>query len=104
MPVKIAAQMIAATRLMTKNCRCEEVRAGEIRALARQGAQGPNQAKVFSRAGMGPCQGRLCGLTVCETMAAETGRDPEAIGYMRVRMPVKPVPLAAMADLARDPV
>ncbi len=85
-------------------CRCEEVRAGEIRALARQGAQGPNQAKFFSRAGMGPCQGRLCGLTVCETMAAETGRDPEAIGYMRVRMPVKPVPLAAMADLARDPV
>ncbi len=84
-------------------CRCEEVRAGEIRALARQGAQGPNQAKFFSRAGMGPCQGRLCGLTVCETMAAETGRDPEAIGYMRVRMPVKPVPLAAMADLARDP-
>ena len=83
-------------------CRCEGVRAGEIRSLVRRGAQGPNQAKFFSRAGMGPCQGRLCGLTVCETMAAEAGREPDEIGYMRVRMPVKPVTVAAMAALADD--
>ncbi len=83
-------------------CRCEEVRAGEIRSLARQGVQGPNQAKFFSRAGMGPCQGRLCGLTICETMAAETGRSPAEIGHMRVRAPVKPVTVGAMAALSRD--
>jgi len=83
-------------------CRCEGVRAGEIRSLVRRGAQGPNQAKFFSRAGMGPCQGRLCGLTVCETMAAEAGREPDEIGYMRVRMPVKPVTVAAMAALADE--
>lgn len=83
-------------------CRCEGVLAGEIRSLVRRGAQGPNQAKFFSRAGMGPCQGRLCGLTVCETMAAETGREPDEIGYMRIRMPVKPVTVAAMAALAND--
>lgn len=83
-------------------CRCEEVRAGEIRSLVRRGAQGPNQAKFFCRAGMGPCQGRLCGLTVCETMAAEAGRSPAEIGHMRVRAPVKPVTVGAMAALARD--
>ncbi len=83
-------------------CRCEEVRAGEIRSLVRRGAQGPNQAKFFCRAGMGPCQGRLCGLTVCETMAAETGLSPDEIGYMRVRTPVKPVTVGAMATLLQD--
>ncbi|HZU88893.1 MAG TPA: NAD(P)/FAD-dependent oxidoreductase, partial [Stellaceae bacterium] len=42
-------------------CRCEEVRVGEIRRAARLGAPGPNQAKAFTRCGMGPCQGRICG-------------------------------------------
>lgn len=83
-------------------CRCEEVRAGEIRSLVRRGAQGSNQAKFFCRAGMGPCQGRLCGLTVCETMAAEAGLSPDEIGYMRVRTPVKPVTVGAMATLLQD--
>ena len=31
---------------------------GQIRRAARLGAQGPNQAKAFTRCGMGPCQGR----------------------------------------------
>ncbi len=81
-------------------CRCEEVTAGEIRRLARGGAQGPNQAKAMSRAGMGPCQGRLCGLTVAEIMAAELGASPDAIGYYRLRPPVKPMTLAEIAMLA----
>ena len=33
----------------------------QIRRAARLGAQGPNQAKAFTRCGMGPCQGRICG-------------------------------------------
>ncbi len=84
-------------------CRCEEVTAGEIRRLARAGAQGPNQAKAMSRAGMGPCQGRLCGLTVAEIMAAEWGRSPDAIGHYRLRPPVKPMTLAEIAMLT-EPV
>jgi NADPH-dependent 2,4-dienoyl-CoA reductase/sulfur reductase-like enzyme len=83
-------------------CRCEGVTAGEIRALARAGAQGPNQAKALCRAGMGPCQGRLCGLTVTEIMAETTGRPPAEIGHYRLRPPVKPVTLAELAGLAED--
>jgi NADPH-dependent 2,4-dienoyl-CoA reductase/sulfur reductase-like enzyme len=55
----------------TLACRCEEVTAAEIRAMARRGCEGPNQMKAFLRCGMGPCQGRLCGLTVTELIAAE---------------------------------
>jgi NADPH-dependent 2,4-dienoyl-CoA reductase/sulfur reductase-like enzyme len=35
-------------------CRCEEVRAGAVREVVAQGCLGPNQAKSFLRAGMGP--------------------------------------------------
>ena len=83
-------------------CRCEEVTAGDIRALAHRGTTGPNQAKAFTRAGMGPCQGRSCALTVCELIAAERGQSPQATGHMRVRNPVKPITLGEMASLTRS--
>ena len=55
---------------------------------------GPNQATAVLRCGMGPCQGRLCGLTLTETLADAHGRGPAEIGPLRVRSPVKPVTLA----------
>ncbi len=78
-------------------CRCEEVSAGRVREGVRRGAQGPNQLKAFLRCGMGPCQGRLCGLTVCETIAAARGVAPAEVGYYRLRPPLKPVTLGALA-------
>lgn len=80
-------------------CRCEEVSAGELRKGIALGAPGPNQLKAFCRAGMGPCQGRLCGLTVTEMIAAETGETPESVGYYRLRPPVKPLSLGELAAL-----
>ena len=44
-------------------CRCEELTAGDIRRAAAIGQPGPNQIKSYTRAGMGPCQGRQCGYT-----------------------------------------
>lgn len=81
-------------------CRCEEVTAGDIRRYAGLGCLGPNQTKAFGRPGMGPCQGRYCGLTVTELLCAETGRSPEETGYYRIRPPLKPVTLGELAVLA----
>lgn len=81
-------------------CRCEEVTAGEIRNVVALGCEGPNQMKAFLRCGMGPCQGRLCGLTVSELMAAERGVSTNDVGYYRLRPPVKPVALAELAQLS----
>lgn len=81
-------------------CRCEEVSAGKIREMARLGCQGPNQTKFFSRCGMGPCQGRMCGLTVTQILAAELGRDPAEVGAYHIRAPLKPVPLGSLAALS----
>jgi NADPH-dependent 2,4-dienoyl-CoA reductase/sulfur reductase-like enzyme len=80
-------------------CRCEEISAGELRALAAQGVPGPNQMKAFSRCGMGPCQGRLCGLTVTELIAAEQRCAPDRVGSYRIRPPVKPVTVGEFASL-----
>jgi NADPH-dependent 2,4-dienoyl-CoA reductase/sulfur reductase-like enzyme len=80
-------------------CRCEEVTAQQIRETARMGCEGPNQMKAFLRCGMGPCQGRLCGLTVTELIAAERGTTPDEVGYYRLRPPVKPITLGELASL-----
>lgn len=79
-------------------CRCEEVTAGQIREMARLGCTGPNQTKFFSRSGMGPCQGRMCGVTVSSILAAENGCSIEETGYYRIRPPLKPIPLLALSQ------
>ena len=84
-------------------CRCEEVSAKTIRETMVLGASGPNQMKAFTRCGMGPCQGRLCGLTVTEMIADARGLSPAEIGYYRLRPPVKPVTLAEIAALPQTP-
>ena len=80
-------------------CRCEEVTAKQVRDTAQLGCEGPNQMKAFLRCGMGPCQGRLCGLTVTELIAAERGKTPAEVGYYRLRPPVKPIMLSELASL-----
>lgn len=80
-------------------CRCEEVTAGQVRAAARLGATGPNQAKAYLRCGMGPCQGRLCGATVAALIEAERGLAPGTAGLYRPRAPYKPITVGALAGV-----
>ena len=80
-------------------CPCESVTAGEVRAAIDEGCTGPNQVKAFTRCGMGPCQGRMCGLTVTEMVAERRGIPPPQAGHFTARFPAKPVPLADIASL-----
>jgi NADPH-dependent 2,4-dienoyl-CoA reductase/sulfur reductase-like enzyme len=82
-------------------CRCEEVSAKDILDAVAIGATGPNQLKAYRRTGMGPCQGRLCGLTVTELMAQARGKTAQEIGYYRLRAPVKPITLAELAAMPK---
>jgi NADPH-dependent 2,4-dienoyl-CoA reductase/sulfur reductase-like enzyme len=83
----------------TTVCRCEEVTAGQVRAVIALGCSGPNQMKAFLRCGMGPCQGRMCGLAVTEMMAHARGVPAGEIGYYRLRFPAKPLTLGELASL-----
>ncbi|MCK4503261.1 MAG: FAD-dependent oxidoreductase [Desulfuromonadales bacterium] len=80
-------------------CRCEELTAGQIREAVAFGARDPGQVKGQTRAGMGPCQGRMCGTTVAEMIAAGSGVDIAYVGQLRVRPPLKPMTINQLADL-----
>lgn len=55
-------------------CRCEEVTAGELRDIAAAtGSRGLRSLKLSTRAGLGVCQGRVCGRSVEELLDRTTG-------------------------------
>jgi NADPH-dependent 2,4-dienoyl-CoA reductase/sulfur reductase-like enzyme len=85
-------------------CRCEEITAGQIRALATVGRPGPNQVKAATRAGMGPCQGRQCGYTVTRILSAAQNRPPSEVGFFHIRPPLKPITLGELATLDRPSI
>ncbi|MGW1672328.1 FAD-dependent oxidoreductase [Streptomyces sp. NPDC002324] len=77
-------------------CRCEEVTAGAVReAVGELGAGDVRTVKLLTRAGMGWCQGRMCGPAVAGIAGcAETvTRRPFA----------RPVPLGVLARAGRPP-
>ena len=80
-------------------CRCEEVTAGAVRALANVGRPGPSQLKTATRMGMGPCQGRQCGYTLTRILAEAQKRPPADVGFFHVRPPLKPVSIGELACL-----
>lgn len=73
-------------------CRCEEVRAGEIREVVREGHWEINRVKAHCRIGMGRCQGRMCGAAAAEIIACESQRPVSGIGRLRAQAPIKPLP------------
>ena len=94
-------------------CACEDVTAGDLRALrpprylaaagpeAGLGALGvlnQDQVKRLTRAGMGPCQGRRCRESVHALLSRE-GPAPLASH----RAPLRPLPLSVLAALEEDP-
>jgi len=79
-------------------CRCEELTLKEIREAIQNGATDMNEVKRMTRMGMGNCQGRMCGPAIQEIIAREKGVPPQDIAYLNPRPPVKPVPLALLAE------
>ncbi|MDK1348538.1 NAD(P)/FAD-dependent oxidoreductase [Streptomyces sp. 378] len=70
-------------------CRCEEVTAGAVREALDLGAGDERTVKLLTRAGMGWCQGRMCGTAVAGLAgcAPTPARRPFA----------RPVPLGVLA-------
>ncbi len=75
-------------------CRCEDVTRADIENAAEAGALDVNQLKHFTRCGMGPCQGRMCGDVAAELLAQSREVPRQAVGYWTGRPPLRPVPLA----------
>lgn len=76
-------EVLRLARENTIVCRCEDVTLGRIAACDHW-----REAKLLTRCGMGPCQGRVCGAAI-EAMMGWTVRD--------VRPPIYPVCMDALA-------
>ncbi len=89
-------------------CRCEDVTRAELDAAIADGAADVNQLKAWTRCGMGPCQGRVCGDIVGALLAQATGRHAPERPFTG-RPPFRPLPLdqlvgeIAYADLELPP-
>lgn len=83
----------------TLACRCEEVSLAEVDDALQQGARDLQAVKLFTRLGMGPCQGRNCGPSMAMHLANKLDRAPVEAGRINPRPPLKPVTLGAMARL-----
>jgi NADPH-dependent 2,4-dienoyl-CoA reductase/sulfur reductase-like enzyme len=82
------ADLAAAISGDTIVCRCEDV---PLSSVAR--ASGAREAKLATRAGMGPCQGRVCG----PALEFLFGWDSDT-----VRPPVKPASLGSLAAMTAE--
>lgn len=80
-------------------CRCESVPAGRIKsAIGGEGDFTVRGVKTQTRAGMGPCQGRMCGCVISRLIAAQSGMPLDSVQLDTPRIPVKPIPLSALAN------
>ncbi|NML54581.1 FAD-dependent oxidoreductase [Streptomyces sp. R302] len=79
----------------TAVCRCEEVPAGRVReAVEELGATDARTVKLLTRAGMGWCQGRMCGPAVAALAGGEPAADRRPLAC--------PVRLGELAELPAD--
>jgi D-hydroxyproline dehydrogenase subunit alpha len=85
---------------VTMVCRCEGVTAAAVRRAAQTQRSDSSGVKASTRAGMGPCQGRQCGLALAVLSAAATGTKPAGVA---AQMPVRPVPVAGLLPSAGGP-
>lgn len=81
----------------THVCRCEEIRAAEIRQAVTEGANTINDVKRRTRAGMGVCQGIFCTRTIAAMIHSVAGESLENLVPMTARPPARLIPLAQLA-------
>jgi len=80
-------ELLARAEPDTILCRCEDVALSAVQA-----GWVPREAKLASRAGMGACQGRVCGAAL---------RHLRGGAHDTIRIPLAPVPVGTLASLCR---
>ncbi len=76
-------------------CRCEDVTLQQARDAAALHGSSARAIKLGCRAGMGPCQARICGPSL---QALACSRPEQSMDLPVVRLPVKPVRSATIVD------
>ena len=83
----------------TPICRCEGVTKRQLQDALDMGATSISEIKAITRAGMGECQGRMCGLHLNRLIAQRSNKAPHEVGLNTARPPIYPLPIK---DLVLD--
>ncbi|WP_246072162.1 FAD-dependent oxidoreductase [Martelella lutilitoris] len=78
-------------------CRCEGVSLKALNDLVERGVSDIASLKRLTRAGMGRCQSRYCGKALAEIANAGKPLPSQTNGFLAPQMPLRPIPLAALA-------
>ncbi|QYM76726.1 FAD-dependent oxidoreductase [Leucobacter luti] len=85
-------------------CRCEEVTAGSLRHARDELASDDSRSqKGITRAGMGWCQGRVCGFAVSCLAGGSSTPSAASLTQNAHRPVAQPLPLGALRMLADEP-
>jgi len=83
-------------------CRCEDVTLAQVHELMDQGYTSIEELKRLLRIGMGPCQGKTCGLLLQQEVAKYLNVKTEAVALPKVRPLTTGVKLKAIAEGNND--
>ncbi len=74
-------------------CRCEDITLAEVEEAIDSGITDPEELKRFLHIGMGPCQGRTCGLLVTRLLAKKTKKPFKELEPPKQRPPLVSIPI-----------
>ena len=80
-------------------CRCQETTAGDIDRALSAGTCTSHGVKLWTRAGMGICQGRTCSHVIDALMQGKLPSDAPARQAPRPRFPIRPASTRVLAAL-----
>jgi len=79
-------------------CRCEDVHLSDIERCLEEGAVTLQEVRLATRAGMGPCQGRLCRTALARLIAETPYPEATQATSLSVHFPTHPVRLRDLAE------
>jgi hypothetical protein len=95
---KLRRGLVEAMPAQTVVCRCEDVTRAALDEAFEEGARNIGQIKAWTRCGMGPCQGRMCGETL-SALASLHGIARDAFDPMVARAPARPVEIGNLTGV-----
>lgn len=95
------SRLVSGLAKETIACRCEAITIADIdKVIAELRPEEPNRLKAFCRAGMGRCQGRVCGTFLGEYLSLHLSRPVADIAPLRSQSPIKPLAFSKAAQCA----
>lgn len=83
-------------------CRCSDVSLADVRRLIAEGYTSLDEIKRITRIGMGPCQGKTCGLLVLREISLATGKSMSELKNHTTRPVAVGVKLGLIAKSQED--